>query len=354
MLAVLIFIPQYTDKGLKYIFTSAVGEPLVVLPPDCIPWIISHPESVLSAHETHRMQLQSDWTFLDQKIVQQPRHEEVVRANMVRKLDAFTEPVMDELRQCFEDYWGTSTEWHEVNIWDSMLKVFARTSNRMFVGLPLCRNEDFLDGCRGFAMDIVIAAFFLKFIPRWLKPIFGYLAIVPNWWHYRKAARYLLPMIQSHQAEIKENPDRDSAEYLPNDFVAWSVQHALQATDPQERTADLIAKRTMTINFAAIHTTTMTSHNFLIDLLGSDPKLGYLEGLTDEIAAINDSTNGDWSKSSLAAMTRVDSALRESMRLSGFVVFGIERKVVAKDGVILPDGTKIPYWGNLAVPAWGK
>ncbi|KAK3707578.1 hypothetical protein LTR37_012073 [Vermiconidia calcicola] len=103
---------------------------------------------------------------------------------MVRKLDSFTEPVMDELRACFEDYWGSSTEWHEVNIWNSMLKFFARTSNRM-----------------------------------WIKPVLGYLVIAPNWWHYRKAAKHLLPLIESRLDNIRRDPERDPSDILPNDFV---------------------------------------------------------------------------------------------------------------------------------------
>ena len=271
---------------------------------------------------------------------------------MVRKLDSFTEPVMDELRACFEDYWGSSTEWHEVNIWNSMLKFFARTSNRMFVGLPLCRNEEFLDGCRRFATDILLASLILSFIPKWIKPVLGYLVIAPNWWHYRKAAKRLLPLIEFRLDKVRQNPEKDPSDILPNDFVTWSIVEAMRSTDPRERTSELIAKRTMTTNFAAIHTTTLTSTNLLIDLLSSDQKLGFMDALTSEVGAIDQTNGGSWSKSALAEMTRTDSALRESMRVSGFVVFGVQRKVVAKEGVTLPDGTNIPYSNIITVPAW--
>ena len=118
---------NYSDKGLKYIHDSRLEDTAVVLPPSEIGWIISQPETILSAQEMHREQLQSDWVFLDDTIVKVPIHQDVIRGNMVRKLDAFTDPVLDELQACFEEYWGTSTEWHDVNIWDSMMKFFART-----------------------------------------------------------------------------------------------------------------------------------------------------------------------------------------------------------------------------------
>ena len=344
---------KYTDHGLKFVFSSTGDAPTTILPPNEIQWIISQPETVLSAQEMHRDQLQSDWVFLNQRIVQNPIHEHVIRQNMVRNLNDFTEPVMDELRQCFEDYWGDSTEWHEVTIWDSMLKFFSRTSNRMFVGLPMCRNETFLDACRGYASNIIISGIFLKIMPEFLKPVLGYAAVAPQYYHYRKAAKFLVPMIEQRLQKMRENPEKDAAAILPNDFVTWQILESQKSADPRERTTELIAKRTMTTNFAAIHTTTLTSTNLLIDMLSTDPKERVLEALIDEVNAIETERKGDWSKSSLAAMTRMDSALRESMRVSGFVVWGVARKVVHPKGVTLPDGTHLPHWANVAVPAWG-
>ena len=232
------------------------------------------------------------------------------------------------------------------------MKVFARTSNRMFVGLPLCRNEDFLDGCRGFAQDVMVSTAILTLMPNWLKPVLGYLAIAPNYWHYRKSAKHLLPLIKSRLEIVKSNPEKDPADLLPSDLVTWSIVEAQKSPDSRELTLELLAKRTMTVNMAAIHTSTMTSTNLLVDLLSSDPKLGYLEALASEIETVSETYHDDWSKSALAAMTRTDSALRESMRVSGFVVWGVERKVVAEDGVVLPDGTKVPHGANIAVAAW--
>lgn len=344
---------KYTEKGQPFIQSSRAEDPTLILPPSEIQWIISQPDTVLSAREMHRDALQSDWSFLNENVVKNPIHEHVIRQNMVRNLNDFTDPVLDELRQCFEDYWGNSTEWHEVTIWDSMLKFFSRTSNRMFVGLPMCRDETFLDAARGYASNIIMSTVFLKLLPTWVKPVLGYIPIAPTWWHYRKAEKFIAPLIKERWRKMEQHPEKDPADILPNDFITWSILESQKAPDPRERTTELITKRVMATNFAAIHTTTMTSTNFLIDMLSSDPKEGVLEALTDEINAIDKERPGDWTKASLAAMTRMDSALRESMRLSGFVVWGVARKVVQPGGVTLPSGTHVPYWANIAVPAWG-
>ncbi len=52
-------------------------------------------------------------------------------------------------------------------------------------------------------------------------------------------------------------------------------------------------------------------------------------------------------------MYKIDSALRESLRISSFLSVGIVRKVVAKDGITTPDGLRLPYGAKVAVPTYG-
>ena len=71
---------------------------------------------------------------------------------------------------------------------DAMMKVVCRASNRIFVGLPLCkcgfyhfeleyynmsfagRNADFVDINVQFTVDVVKTAFILRLFPDFLKP----------------------------------------------------------------------------------------------------------------------------------------------------------------------------------------
>lgn len=59
-----------------------------------------------------------------------------------------------------------------------------------------------------------------------------------------------------------------------------------------------------------------------------------------------------WGKAALARMAHVDSALRESMRLNGFVARGIMKTVVAPGGVTLPDGTHLPRGVKVGIQAY--
>ena len=59
-----------------------------------------------------------------------------------------------------------------------------------------------------------------------------------------------------------------------------------------------------------------------------------------------------WGKAALARMVHVDSALRESMRLNGFVARGIMKRVTARAGVTLPDGSHVPYGTKIGIQAY--
>jgi hypothetical protein len=83
--------------------------------------------------------MQTDYTFSDTEIARQPHHEHVVRTDLVRQLGSLTMDIMDELTASFDETWGLDTEeWKTVPVFENMRTIVARTSNRVFVGLPLC------------------------------------------------------------------------------------------------------------------------------------------------------------------------------------------------------------------------
>lgn len=89
----------------------------------------------------------------------------------------------------------------------------------------------------------------------------------------------------------------------------------------------------MILNFAAIHTTTMTATNLLFDIFSADPAQGVVEGIREEVTRVFMECNGVWNKAAVAKLIRVDSAIRESMRVNGFFTTGLLHKVVAKEGL---------------------
>jgi hypothetical protein len=56
-------------------------------------------------------------------------------------------------------------EWLTVPAFDTMMQIVCRTSNRLFVGLPLCRDPDFIKLNVDYAMDVIIAGQMINMLP---------------------------------------------------------------------------------------------------------------------------------------------------------------------------------------------
>jgi hypothetical protein len=78
--------------------------------------------------------------------------------------------VTEEMAMAFDTYIpATTDDWTPAKI-DSFMKVVCRTANRAFIGLPLCRNDEFLDINMKFTIDVFLGAQVLKLFPDFMKP----------------------------------------------------------------------------------------------------------------------------------------------------------------------------------------
>jgi len=106
----------------------------------------------------------------------------------------------------------------------------------------------------------------------------------------------------------------------------------------RDRQTRVIAKHFLSVKSAAIHITTLNASTLILDLVATEPKNNV--SLPNQIPnrPVYRECTGQWNKPSLAKLTILDSALREALRLtSGGGTWTPQRKVVAKDGVSLPD-----------------
>ncbi len=147
---------------------------------------------------------------------------------------------------------------------------------------------------------------------------------------------------------------------------------------PWSSLTQVIARRLACLCFAAIQSSVISITNTLHDIASSpqcfqyltamrrgSPRRGALHCLEPHLQATAGCTEpvpgtqaklptapSPWGKAALARMVHVDSALRESMRLNGFVARGIMKMVTARSGVTLPDGSHIPYGTKVGIQAY--
>lgn len=110
----------------------------IILPPSDVKWLGEQPEAHISADAEQKFSLQLDWTFLDKKISENPLHILIVKREMTRQIGNLIPEAEDELEKAMNEYWGLGTEWRDLPLFDTMIKVIARASNRVLVGPEVC------------------------------------------------------------------------------------------------------------------------------------------------------------------------------------------------------------------------
>jgi cytochrome P450 len=318
-------------------------------------WLLEQPDNVLNQHEVNREFLHADKTMLHYKVVNEMVHGRVIRREMTKHIDKYSKAVAEEIEHALGVNWGTDiTAWREVRLYDTLLDVVARISNRALVGLPLCRDTTYLKSSRTYARSVVLTAGLLNLLPSYLQHLFGPLIMAYDMGHYRKIASYITPIVNTRALHLKPGLDYRTPDYSKhNDYIQWALHDAYSHDEEIERTPEMIAKRLTVLSFAAIQSSVITATNCVFDI-ASSPKASYIQDmLREEVLRVSDDNPETfWDKKSLSAMVRIDGALRESMRLWGFISRGVMKKVVSPDGVTLPSGQHLPYGSKVGVTSY--
>jgi len=88
-----------------------------------------------------------------------------------------------------------------------------------------------------------------------------------------------------------------------------------------------LSERLLFTNDISMHTTSFTVSNLLLNIFSLDPSQGYIEALREECRTVHDEAGGIWTRKAVQNLKLLDSAVRESMRLSNFSIFGLPRTV---------------------------
>ncbi|KAJ3514884.1 hypothetical protein NLJ89_g2107 [Agrocybe chaxingu] len=261
-----------------------------------------------------------------------PYHVAVVRTTLTRNIGIRFLDILDEIITAFSEVIPAGEgEWASIPVLEAAVKIICRSSNRLFVGLPLCRDPDYRRLTEEYASYVFEGAHIINVFPPLLRPLVGrYLTKVPS--TLQRVKPHISPIIQERLAKEEQNgadwPDK------PNDYLSWLLDEARG----HQRTVHDLATRLLAANFASIHTTA----NALYDLACHRE---YIKPLREEVESIVGSKG--WSKESVANMRMVDSFIKESQRIAASAGWCFCNSLrVLKDftfsnGVVVPAGTHL-------------
>ncbi|KAK7460913.1 hypothetical protein VKT23_008841 [Stygiomarasmius scandens] len=312
---------------------------VVITGPDMINDLKKAHDDYLSFDEAIKDSIQADYT-VGKATMLNNYHMDVVRTTLTRNIAVRFSDIRDEIITAFSEEIPVSHEWTALPALATVMRVVCRTTNRLLVGLPLCREPDYIRLNIEFTIDVFKAARIINLFPDLLKPIAGY-TLTPLGTAIARALRHLGPMIED-RLQKEEEYDRNWPE-RPNDLISWLLDENPQG---ELRTVRDLTMRVLSINMAAIHTTSMAFTNILYHLaIQPEP---VITALRDEVQSMTDEYG--WTKLAMGQMRLVDSFMKEVARTLGSGATAIDRKVL-KD-FTFSDGTFVPAGSRISVPSF--
>lgn len=258
-----------------------------------------------------------------------------IKNNLTPKLGVIMQEMQEEIAYSFQETVGQCKYWTPVSPQAVVMRIIALVSGRIFVGAGLNRNHVYLNSLVGFALRTWMVTTSMRRYPRWLRPLAQYWD--PEVSKVNEAITtmgiLLKPLIMTREDENEPH----------NDMLAWAM-----ATCPQEHRTNLRwqAMYQLQIGTASIHVTSTTVTHLWFDLAANPEIICILREEIEQVMASD--PDGILGKTSIPRLKKLDSFMKESMRLNPFSVTGFSRKVM--QDLTLSDETTLPKGITITTP----
>ncbi|KAI6005463.1 cytochrome P450 [Pisolithus albus] len=306
---------------------------VVCLPRSDLECVLTASEDRLSFFKATEQSLKIKYTLgVD---VNETRHQQLIRSRLTRNLRVLYGDVRDEIITACNEYLDPKhNEWKPISVLHTTLKIVGRTSNRVIVGLPLCRDPDWLNFNINYPQAIVTEARKLRRFPDFMLPLVAKFVTCLSR-RTEQGVALIGPLIK----ERLRHMEAEGADWhdKPNDYLQWWLDTS------QETCPILLMRRMLSVTFTAIHSTSLTFTQALLKL-AEHPQ--YAQVLRDEVEAVVNKHG--WTKDALSEMQKFDSFFKETQRVEGMAILALPR--IAMSDLTLADGTFIPRGTTLSFP----
>ncbi|CCM00485.1 uncharacterized protein FIBRA_02519 [Fibroporia radiculosa] len=300
------------------------------------------PDTVISFAEAANDSAQIVYTFAPE-VHHDPYHAHLIRTQLTRNLARIFPEMHDELMAAFNDEVRVVGEdWTRVRLKDAVTEIGFHYVSSMVLSNTLIakaesgvlgRNSDYCLLNKTFTRDVIGGAFIIKLFPRALRPLVSrFCTSVPA--RINRGIKHLEPTIKERFEQIEKHGKNWADK--PNDMLQWLID----AAQGKERTVRALVLRVLAVNFAAIHTTSVTFTQVMY-YLAAHPQ--YASVLREEIEALVQQEG--WTKAAVDKMHKTDSFVKEVQRFTGLGAYAINRKALKDftfaDGTFIPAGTMI-------------
>ncbi|KAF8985153.1 cytochrome P450 [Cyathus striatus] len=288
-------------------------------------------DTELSITEALVKNMQMDYT-MGSSVYRHPYQLDVIRTSLRSGFPGRCIDIHDEVSTALEDLISVK-HWVPIDTTGIIKEVVCRCMNRVYVGIPYVRRDkDYIELNIQYTVNVVTSAMALLALPGFLKPTAAFF-ISPLKSSTARAVQHLGKLIQERIEMDEENGTK------------WSEGRAVED----------MSQRLLFLNFASITPRLMWAIHLLLTLTQALCRIAvhkdYVKPMKDEIKVVL-GEEGGWTYAAVSKLVKVDSFLRECMRIEGLGQFLMNRMVVNPAGFKFHDGTTLPYGTFLSCGAY--
>ncbi|KAI0173701.1 cytochrome P450 [Hypoxylon sp. FL1284] len=317
--------------------TMWVGGALVVLPPSML-YLLNRSRDELSSFSALLDNAQFQYLMTDRDVWANTIHFDIVRRDLSPKnIGPLAGIMAEEWDAAFRSFWGDTKGGKVVNAWDSMVSIIAHTALRIMVGLPGCREQDYLKQSKLYANAVLVDACFINCLPPAMRPVVGRVLALRTRYHQRQLMKILMPIVED---KLRVYEDMDVQGDDPGDVIQWLIRTAKQH-GPEQMTAKKIAMRVLALTSMFVFAIGWVFAHSVLDIYCSSSRDEFISILEAECRGVSAKHQGISTKEATDALYYVDSAVRESMRLNDVMVHLLPLDVISGDAIDLGGGRRI-------------
>ncbi|KAJ7112121.1 cytochrome P450 [Mycena epipterygia] len=317
--------------GKPFILPSMTGE-WIVLGPEFVELLRKSDDTVFNSPIRNIELFQPGIMFGD--IVSNPYHiGALIRSDLTKALRSLVPEMLEEAQLAMPDTLKIPVSADSVTlpVFDTMVSLVARVSNRAMIGAPGCRNDKFLKRQVSVAAQAIPMAQVLNWFPKFSRSavwkLFSVLVGSKD-----ECVALLSPYMQSR------------IDYAQQDNPS-TITDLLLRYAPEEDLNDAkrLAIRVVHLNMASIHTSSIFTTHALFELARLPPD--QIEQIRAEMVAAIDSEGSVCNKAAVGKFHMLDSLLKEVGRYHSLFAVGSSRvtlrEAVIADGIVLPPGSVV-------------
>ncbi|KAG0636835.1 cytochrome P450 [Tuber brumale] len=332
----------YKHYGKNFVITTNSYEK-VILTHAQVKELSNAPDDVISFSHASAQSLMNEYTGMS-RFMLTTYVQDATRIKLTQNLGNMLSAILEETQFALNaELPGSTDEWTSVDFFPTALRIVARVGSRSFIGLPICRNEDWLDLSISFTQDLISTASNLSTVSKLFRPFYAYM------WnsaktiraHKLKAQTLLAPTIEKRFEEKRLAEENGTVYQGPNDLLQWLIERV----EPHHKTVDALSELQLLVGLASVFATARSVVNIIYDLAEHQE---CIQPMREEMEAEISANGGVLDRGVLRKMKKTDSFIRESMRTGTFLL-SFNRMVMKN--VTLSDGTYLPKGTLVAAPA---